>query len=1079
MKKFTAFALTVTLSLGLFAGMFTVADAAISDDIVPIPLNYLDAEDDWYQPDDAQLSPKVFKGTVPSGGFVADTKQQGGNPNDPISAAKDADDYYLKLENNLKAKDNYVDIIRFRPKGAWNRYELKAGVENIIIISMDVASPGASGGTALSIGSSCVGTSQTTGASNDINWGGGTADIKSGKLGSKTIVDNTWYNVTIEIGSETNGRAYKVYVDGELIKDEELQHRPASAGGPANPENTPMWLGLVRTGVQDQSNVHQIYYDNVYINYGEAYTPQRYHVNRDAADLGFSDFKKENVNKDSITSDLELLSNYPGMDAGTTITWESDAEDVIDPATGAVTLGAVETVVTLTATIANGSLKNTKSFRVTVPQQMNIPGEGDPAKKELYDLCVFSAYKASNGYTTESFGVFRVALNNAIAVLGKDNPAKADLDEALEALTDSINGLEIPDKGTLGSIKQTELDSIDFMQYINNTSLDKITNDLKELPAETAVEHYPLTWTSSNPEYMDNNGKFVARPKEDTVVSMIATIDADGVKNSKAFEMTLYRDTSSWSDLDFINGELKLLEFEDFCDQDPAMIVTPITLPPYVTIDDGVTFSWSVSDTTVASVTNNVARFTPRKDSKASLELIVTASRGNTSNTKSFPITLIRAFGDNLVVTQAAKISASGGSTPYGTATRDFESYWESDAGEENPAITFDFGKATAANAALLCERGNNIAGFEVQTSADKKEWTTVYTGRTLGDKARNPFELGDVSARYYRVVITAKADAAKNVSLYSVELFNEAVTDSLAVAMDKASIVIPSVANSDITLPTVGKYGSTISWSSSKSSVISDKGKVTPGSSTEYVTLTAFIKKGDYSDTVSGDVKVPVNANISFGGGGSGGGGGGNGSYNTYKPSPAEPEQTPSAEQEVSFSDLSQSHWAYGYVIDLLNRGIVSKDSNFRPEDSITREEFLKMLVISMGLKTETRGVVFADVAENEWYHKYVVTAALNEIVTGIGDGTFGIGMPITRQDMAVMAERALDKYGKLNEKSDLSKYSDRDNISEYARNAAGSLTAMGIMNGSDDGRFMPDSNTTRAEAAKIISLLYDVLNS
>ena len=93
--------------------------------------------------------------------------------------------------------------------------------------------------------------------------------------------------------------------------------------------------------------------------------------------------------------------------------------------------------------------------------------------------------------------------------------------------------------------------------------------------------------------------------------------------------------------------------------------------------------------------------------------------------------------------------------------------------------------------------------------------------------------------------------------------------------------------------------------------------------------------------------------------------------------------------------------------------------------------------------------------------------------------NGNFGIGLPITRQDMAVMAKEALDKAGKAGGSTDISKYGDRDEIADYAKDAAGSLTALGVMNGSDGGMFKPYNNATRAEAAKIISVLYGIFNS
>ena len=1079
MRKVIAFALMMALSLGMFAGMYTVADAKQISELKPVVLNYMDLDQDWKPASGSDLeSPVAFEGTIPSGNFAADTKVMGGNPNDPISAAKEADDAYLKLENNLKQKDNYVNIIVSRPaSNKWDRYELKKGEENVITISMDVASPDFDRGAAKSLGSCSVASEREKNDSSITNWGGGTADVNKGKLEGVTIENNVWYNVTMEIGSAEDERQYKVFVDGKEVKNTRLAHRPGVEGGTP----VPMWLGLIRTGVQDQSNSYKLYYDNVYINVGEPYTQERYHVNRDASDLGFSDFKKDNVSKDSVVSDLLLADNYEGMDAGTTITWTSSDETAVNSQTGAVTLGAVAANVTLMATITNGTLSNEKTFTLTVPAELEISGKDDPAKEALYNLCVINRYKNADSYTAESFAAFKAAMDEALAVLGTDSPAKDVLDAAVAVLTDAINGLEIPGEGTLGDMMEAELDRIDFLQYIDNSSIDKITNDLKPLPEKTAEKGYAITWKSGNPDLMNDAGKIAARPEEDTAISMIASITGDGVTHSKAFEMTLYRDTSAWDDLDYINNELNQLEFADFCSQDPNMIVSPITLPAYLYPDDNVVFSWSVSNTDVASIQDTIARFTPSKTSAVKLDLIVTATRGEKSNTKSFPIQLICAFGDNLIVEQSASVSATSGSA-YAVATRDFDTYWESRPDDANPSLVFAFKQAITIGGAVLCERGDNIAGFEMQSSDDKKEWKTVYTGKTLGDKLRSPFELPETTARYFRVVLTAK-DGTQGVSLYSVEFFNEPITDEQSVAMDKELLSIPGVATSDLTLPTVGKYGSTITWISSNVSVISNTGKLTPGKITEYVTLTANLRKGEAFETLSGDVKVPVSGNISFGGSGGGGKGGSSGgsagNYNTYMPTVSGQGQQPSGGQEFAFGDLSESHWAYAYVMDLLNKGIVSKDTQFRPEDSITREEFVKLLVTSLGLKTETHGIAFADVDENAWYHKYVVTAALNGIATGMGDDAFGIGMPITRQDMAVMTERALEQYDKLAGTADISKYSDAAEIAEYAHNAAGSLTAMGLMSGSGDGRFMPAGNTTRAEAAKIISLLYQVMNS
>lgn len=621
-----------------------------------------------------------------------------------------------------------------------------------------------------------------------------------------------------------------------------------------------------------------------------------------------------------------------------------------------------------------------------------------------------------------------------------------------------------------------DLNDINIEDYIENIAADRISQSLKTLP-DTGKNGYKITWKSSNPDIMSEAGEIVKLPDTVSPVTMTASIESDGITHKKDFELVVLEDRSAWSDMDYIEKDLNDLKFSDFCTQDADKIVSSINLPEYLHADDGVTFTWDVTNKDAASIEDYVARFTPDKKTAVSMELVVTAKRGTSSKEKRFPITLICTFGDNIVVTKSAKLSATSG-TPYSAASTNFETYWESDVSDAQPEILFDFKNAVGVTAAILCERGNNISAFEICASDNKTDWKTVYSGNTLGDKLREPIELPENSARYFKIVITGRVNADEPAALYSAEFYNEAVTDKQSVEMDKSLIVIPSVATSNITLPTAGKNGSKITWSSSNTAVISDSGVVTPAKTTQYVVLTATITKGDVTDTVSGDVKVPVTANISYGGSGGGGGGGSAVTppkNSTYVP----PQTTPAEDNKSGFNDIDESHWAYTYVADLLDKKIISEAESFRPEDRITREEFLKLLIGVMNLQTAANGADFNDVNKNEWYYPYICTAVNQSIVTGMDNGNFGIGMPITRQDMAVMAKRALDKAGKAGGSTDISKYGDKDEIADYAKDAAGSLTALGVMNGSDGGMFKPYNNATRAEVAKIISVLYGIFNS
>ena len=69
-------------------------------------------------------------------------------------------------------------------------------------------------------------------------------------------------------------------------------------------------------------------------------------------------------------------------------------------------------------------------------------------------------------------------------------------------------------------------------------------------------------------------------------------------------------------------------------------------------------------------------------------------------------------------------------------------------------------------------------------------------------------------------------------------------------------------------------------------------------------------------------------------------------------------------------------------------------------------------MIVLASGFALEG-AADFTDAASDGWYLPYLGTAVEKGIVGGLGDGRFGIGMNISRQDMAVMVKRALDAKG------------------------------------------------------------------
>jgi|GEM_PF-4830466 len=205
-----------------------------------------------------------------------------------------------------------------------------------------------------------------------------------------------------------------------------------------------------------------------------------------------------------------------------------------------------------------------------------------------------------------------------------------------------------------------------------------------------------------------------------------------------------------------------------------------------------------------------------------------------------------------------------------------------------------------------------------------------------------------------------------------------------------------------------------------------------------------------------------PVIVSPGGGGGGSVGGGG---------------ISVPTGNKVVTYTDIGMVGWASDAIIKLTDLGVFNgyeeadKTFTFRPNASITREEFVKaLLVCTYGKGAELTGIrpTFTD-AQNGWYAPFLDVAEKNELTLGKGDGTFGIGELITRQDLATMVYRMLVKEH-YNVNTNDAYFTDGGNISAYAFPCVSALSNAGVVTGYEDGSFGPYNNTTRAEAAVML---------
>jgi len=179
------------------------------------------------------------------------------------------------------------------------------------------------------------------------------------------------------------------------------------------------------------------------------------------------------------------------------------------------------------------------------------------------------------------------------------------------------------------------------------------------------------------------------------------------------------------------------------------------------------------------------------------------------------------------------------------------------------------------------------------------------------------------------------------------------------------------------------------------------------------------------------------------------------------------------------AFADLA-SHWAKDDVELMAARQIargVGDGSRFDPNGTITRAQFAALLVRALGLQESQGSNPFTDVTRAAWYAPAVSAAAREGLILG-SDGKFRPDAPVTRQEMAVMIQRASIRYGMTLAATDqalaqLNEMADGSSVAPWAREASALTLSKDWIRGRDGRRFAPAENATRAEAVVILKRL------
>lgn len=162
------------------------------------------------------------------------------------------------------------------------------------------------------------------------------------------------------------------------------------------------------------------------------------------------------------------------------------------------------------------------------------------------------------------------------------------------------------------------------------------------------------------------------------------------------------------------------------------------------------------------------------------------------------------------------------------------------------------------------------------------------------------------------------------------------------------------------------------------------------------------------------------------------------------------------------------KGHWAENLITRLVRLGSISgyPDGTFKPNNNITRGEFATILVETYGLTQKTGGGKTFKDTEQHWAKDYISIAASHGILKGYSDTEFGPDDKITREQMAVMIVNA----AQAEQNVAATAFQDQNKVSGWAAEAVKAATKAGIIQGYPDNTFKPQNNATRAEAVTVI---------
>jgi hypothetical protein len=168
---------------------------------------------------------------------------------------------------------------------------------------------------------------------------------------------------------------------------------------------------------------------------------------------------------------------------------------------------------------------------------------------------------------------------------------------------------------------------------------------------------------------------------------------------------------------------------------------------------------------------------------------------------------------------------------------------------------------------------------------------------------------------------------------------------------------------------------------------------------------------------------------------------------------------------EPVEFTDVSSDYWAYPFIADLSQRGVITgfEDGTFRPEELVNRAQYAAFIQNVLSARF--------------WARPAINDAVQAGFLRGYPEGNFAPNDPISKVQVLASLTNGVQLPEVNNPEQAVARYEDSDQIPDWATSVVASATESSVVvNHPNPNQLAPNDAVTRAEVA---AMLYQALEA